>query len=195
MTRLLSPAFLYTLLLAAAAATLSMVGGADLKPSPARAVAAAQPQELPSLVGTWEGTWTDTRYDVSGSISMTITLDGDTYDAVGTIDVSEISPILGELTGTATGTIDGNTMDFNFECTDLGTGSGSFTDQLVTGAGVVGAPLNFGGFEFSGSVISGVMDGTFDFTDPSGGNGTASLSRTVGVEDPSWSEIKADYRG
>lgn len=195
MRRSIAPALLYSLLLFAGAFVLSVATSPDLRVAPARASATLQPEAVPELVGSWEGSWTDTRYNVSGPMNMEITLDGDTYNAVGTIDVTEASGgILRELIGTATGTLSGNSMAFTFECTDLGSGEGSFTDGLASGTGVVTAPLNFGAFEFSGDVIGGEMTGTFDFTDPNGGNGTASLSRSVPVEDTSWSELKSDYR-
>ena len=161
------------------------------------------------ITGTWTGTWQDTIYFVSGSITMNISsTDGVSYTATGTIDVGQIDPSLGVLNGTASGTVSGTTLTGTFDCTNLGNGSFTLTDAppantasgLVgigsSGSGTVGAPLSFGGFTFTGTIdaLAGAMTGTFDFTSPTGGAGTASLARTTTpVRETTWGAIKATY--
>jgi hypothetical protein len=190
----LKPVWFYTIGLLALALGLSFGTTAKLQPPPAHAITVVGPAAVPDLSGTWEGSWSDTRYSVSGSMSLVIALNGADYSATGSIDISEIDLLLGQLNGTATGTISGNTMSFSFSATNLGTGTGTFTDGGATGTGTVTAPLGFGAFEFSGTVTGGQMDGTFNFTSPTGGNGVASLSRSVAGDEANWTEIKASYR-
>ncbi len=194
MRSLFKPVWIYTVALFVLALGLSTGSTSHLQPLPARAITVVGPSVLPDLSGNWQGTWSDTRYGVSGAMSLAIAISGSDYTATGTIDISQIDPLLGQISGTASGTIVGNTMTFSFSATDLGTGTGTFTDGAVSGSGTVSAPLSFGDFEFSGTVTAGQMNGTFNFLAPTGGNGVATLSRTVANEDVNWGEFKADYR-
>ncbi len=189
------PPSVYALALVVLATILSLGNPSpSWKPPIAGAIVVNGPTAVPDLTGHWEGTWTDTRYAVSGAMTLDIALNGNDYSATGTIDVSEIDPILGTLSGTASGTITGNTMSFDFGATDLGTGSGAFTDGTASGSGTVTAPLNFGAFEFSGTASTGMISGTFDFLSPTGGNGVATLTRVVATDATTWSEVKSSYR-
>ena len=60
---------------------------------------------IKELVGSWSGTWTDTKYDLSGSLSVTFTQNGDIILANGIIDLSAFW--FGDFPGTGTGTADG----------------------------------------------------------------------------------------
>ena len=84
-------------------------------------------------------------------------------------------------------THDGSTTIINgtFDCASLGSGTASIGGAFsvngkvqtgASGSGSVGSPLFFGPFVFSGTVAEGVMWGTFDFTNPGGGEGTAVLT-------------------
>ena len=61
-------------------------------------------------VGQGTGTWEDTRYNVSGTLSFTITGNRSNLAASGTIGLQQLG--LGDETGTATGTISGNRLSF-----------------------------------------------------------------------------------
>lgn len=166
---------------------------------------AAEPADLPPLEGTWEGSWTDTLYNVTGSMTLTISKDGDDYFANGTIDVTEIDPTLGLLSGSAQGTSDGTTITGTFECANLGSGTASIGGALKaggkvaadgSGSGSVGAPLFFGPFVFSGTVQDGIMWGIFDFTNPGGGEGRAVLTNdALPTSSKTWGGLKAGYFG
>lgn len=186
------PVVLYTVAIVSLAVIYS--GGVSLHSQSAQAITVHGTAVVPDLSGTWEGTWSDTRYFVDGALNLDIARNGDDYTATGTIDVSQIDPVLGTLSGTATGTIVGNTMTFSFNATNLGTGSGTFTDGSASGTGTVTAPLSFGAFEFAGTITAGQISGTFNFTSPTGGNGVASLNRSVASENSTLSELKASYR-
>jgi len=166
---------------------------------------AAEPAEIPILEGTWRGSWTDTLYNVTGSMTIEITVDGSNYSATGTIDVSEIDAGLGTLSGSASGTYDGATLNGTFDCANLGSGiatiAGSFkaggkVQAGASGSGSVGAPLFFGPFLFTGIVSDGVMWGVFDFINPGGGEGTAVLTNeALPTDERTWGDLKAEYRG
>ncbi len=125
-------------------------------------------------------------------MALDIQINGDTWTATGSIDLAALG--LGTLTGMAPGTMSGNTLMFTFSATDLGSGSGTLTDTSVSGTGTVGPPLGFGDFTFTGTIGDSSLDGIFDFTSPTGGAGTAHLTRSVGNVERSWGELKADYR-
>ena len=130
---------------------------------------------LPSLAGTWSGTWVDTRYGVSGTITnVVLTQTATTFGGTGTIDLSSLG--LGSQNGTATGTISGNTVTFNFTAAGIGSGSGILNTTVASGSGSITA-LNFGSFGFTGTASSTQITGTFQFTSPTGGNGTITVTK------------------
>ena len=133
------------------------------------------PGEFAFLVGTWTGTWTDTRFSVTGTLEATITVSGNQVQANGTIGLQSLG--LGEETGTGTGTVDGDTLNFTFEADTVGNGEGFVSDDAGSGMGTVLGVLNFGDFTFMGTVSETMIDGTFEFTAPSGGRGVATLTR------------------
>ena len=134
------------------------------------------PSPFSFLAGTWEGTWEDTRYDVSGTLEATFTVTGSNVTATGVIGLASLG--LGNETGTASGTVSGDTLSFTFSSDRVGNGSGDLnTGGSGSGFGSVTAPLNFGAFNFEGSATETVISGTFAFTSPSGGNGVATLTR------------------
>ena len=162
--------------------------------SPATAGTVVRVGPVPDLMGSWQGTWSDTVYSVNGAMTLQISLSGNDYTATGTIDVSQIDPSLGTLSGSASGTLNGDLLDFTFSCTDLGNGTGSFDGGDASGSGSVTAPLNFGAFTFTGTATDTEINGTFDFTSPTGGAGIAQLSKGVPVSNDGWGEIKSLYR-
>jgi hypothetical protein len=168
-------------------------GGAE----PGVATAAAAPGAVPDLTGNWVGAWQDTIYMVGGALSWTISQDGSDLSASGSIDLSAL--FLGVKEGTAEGTLtaalEGDNLDFTFAATDVGNGSGSISGTSGSGSGTVTAPLNFGGFTFEGTLSNDVIQGTFDFTSPTGGAGRALLTKQTATEPTSWGEIKAIFRG
>ena len=150
---------------------------------------------VPDLGGSWTGTWHDTRYDVQGELTMTIIVAGSNWTGSGTIDLSSIGwPGVGTMSGTASGTLSGNTLTFSFNAADVGTGSGTLIDGSGSGDGSVTAPMNFGAYTFTGTVTGTEISGTFDFLSPSGGNGDVVLTRTVSDEAVTWSGLKAAWR-
>jgi hypothetical protein len=130
---------------------------------------------LPSVEGTWSGTWTDTRYNVSGEVTATFTRTDSTINATGTIDLRSLG--LGNQPGTGSGTISGGTLNFTFSAAMVGSGQGSLTGNAASGSGTVTGPLNFGAFTFQGTATDDTINGTFDFTSPTGGNGVVTLTR------------------
>ena len=164
------------------------------------AAVAFSPKAIPDLQGTWAGTWRDTVFAVSGDLTFVIWGDGIQMEATGDIDITEINPGLGVLSGSATGTGDGDVLNGSFNCTSLGTGSGTLTSTALRGASAAGsgsvtAPLNFGPFLFTGWVDGDHMGGTFSFLNPGSGAGNATLTRTTTpAEANTWSDIKALYR-
>ncbi len=136
---------------------------------------AIAPPALPSLAGTWAGSWTDLRYGVTGTITNVIlTQSATAFGGTGTIDLTQLS--LGTQSGTATGTISGSTVTFNFTAAGIGSGSGTLAGNAGTGTGNITA-LNFGAFTFTGTASSTQITGTFQFTSPTGGNGTITVTK------------------
>jgi len=125
------------------------------------------------------------------------------YGATGTIDVTEINPLLGELEGSGSGTASGGTLSGTFTCTDLGNGQGTLEAgsprgavgvAMASGSGTVTAPIGFGPFTFEGEIVGDAMTGSFDFTNPSGGKGVAALARKLSpVVSESWGGVKEHY--
>lgn len=176
-------------------AALLMGPNASIEPRAAHADARGA---LPDIAGTWNGTWADTVFFVSGALSIDIQVDGDSYTATGTIDVSQINPLLGVLKGSGSGTATGSVLTGTFSATDLGTGQGMLSTSASgrgvasgSGTGTVTAPLDFGPFTFAGDVVGDIMVGSFEFTNPGAGKGVAALSRqTTPVETSTWSRVK-----
>ena len=55
-------------------------------------------------------------------------------------------------------------------------------------------PLGFGPFTFTGSVTDTTMQGTFDFTNPGGGKGVATMTKVpTPIEPTSWGRVKKTY--
>ncbi len=133
-----------------------------------------------ALVGTWVGTWEDTVYSLDGALSGTITQSGALLSGTGTIELSDlsVSGITIEV-GTATGTISGTSVTFSLSSTTVGTGSGTVSGSTISGTGTVIAPIDYGAFTFTGTVdASGnSVTGVFDFTSPTGGSGTATVTK------------------
>lgn len=139
-------------------------------------VAIAAPPSFAFLAGNWVGTWTDTRYNVSGTLNATFTVNGSTVTATGVIGLASLG--LGNETGSGTGTVSGQTLTFTFSSATVGAGSGTLgTGGAGSGAGSVTGTLNFGAFTYTGNVTPSVINGTFAFTSPTGGNGVASLTK------------------
>lgn len=129
-----------------------------------------------SLAGSWKGTWTDTRYNVSGPLSATFTVNGTAVTTTGTIGLSSLG--LGNESGTGSGTISGQTLNFTFGAATVGNGSGTLSASGPgSGTGTVTGALNFGAFTFSGHVSGTTISGNFNFTSPTGGLGTATLTK------------------
>jgi hypothetical protein len=147
-------------------------GGGSTSPTDPGTVTAG---EFEYLIGTWTGTWTDTRFNVSGSLSATMAMNGNAVEATGTIGLQSLG--LGDEPGTATGTVDGNAISFTFNADTVGSGEGSVAGTTGSGMGSVLGALNFGDFTFEGTAEGTTIDGTFDFTSPTGGNGVATLTK------------------
>ncbi len=133
------------------------------------------PAEFEFLIGKWLGTWDDTRYNVQGTLEATFAVDGNNVTATGVIGLGALG--LGDETGTGTGTINGDTLSFTFESNTVGTGEGMTTTSSGSGTGTVMGSLNFGDFTFEGTISGTTIDGEFDFTSPTGGNGVAMLTK------------------
>lgn len=121
------------------------------------------------FVGNWTGSWRDTVFNVSGDFQITVTRNGNTLNATGSIKLGSIP--LPDDSGTAIGTIsnDGNTIDFAFDANanGLGNGAGKMNGRNISGTGT----SVFGSFSFDGTLDNNEVTGTFDFT--SGGAGVA----------------------
>lgn len=128
---------------------------------------------LNELVGTWNGSWTDTKYNLSGSLNVTFTKNGDNISAIGTIDLSAFW--LGDFPWTGTGTADGNTITFTFTASNFGNGNGVVTGTSATGSGSLIGTLNFGPYTFTGEIETSKISGNFIFTNTGGGEGVVSL--------------------
>jgi len=203
---ILYPIIVFSLAAGLAVAVDSPRPAVDSFIAPTPAVAA--PALLPDISGQWTGTWTDTIYSVSGALTFDIAVNGSAYTATGTIDVGSINSTLGVLLGTALGTSTATTIDGTFNVANLGNGTVTITAAApatfsgaqvgaatASGGGTVGAPLSFGPFTFTGTVTGQALSGTFDFTNPGGGAGKASLSKTTTpVRETSWGRVKAGYR-
>lgn len=135
----------------------------------------ASSQPLPDVAGVWRGTWTDTRFGVGGDVRGTITRQGAKVTGSGVLDLASLG--LGDVTGTAEGTIAGGRLEFTFKSGPVGSGSGALTGASGRGSGTVGGALGFGGFTFEGTVTDSAIEGTFRFVSPSGGRGVASLTK------------------
>jgi hypothetical protein len=133
------------------------------------------PVEFAFLVGTWTGTWTDTVFNVEGTLSATMAMSGSDVEATGVIGLQALG--LGDEQGVATGMIDGDTLTFTFEAASVGDGEGTFSGGIGSGLGSVMGVLNFGDFTFEGTANETTIDGTFEFTSPSGGSGVATLTK------------------
>ncbi len=149
-------------------------------------------QVLPDLSGSWAGTWEDTLYFVDGGLTCTITVDGNTWSAVGQIDLTALG--IGWQDGTATGTLDGNELTFTFTAAMVGNGGGAVNPTNGSGTGTVTAPLDFGSFTFTGTVSASEIAGTFDFDSIGGGEGVVSLSPGVANEALSWGDVKDRFQ-
>jgi len=130
---------------------------------------------LPDVAGSWQGTWTDTRFGVGGEVRGTITRRGSTVTGSGVLDLSDLG--LGNVTGTAEGTIAGGRIEFTFRSGPVGSGSGALTGAGGSGRGTVTGALGFGDFTFEGAATDSTIEGSFRFLSPSGGRGVASLTR------------------
>lgn len=136
----------------------------------------APPAPFSSLAGTWVGTWNDRLYNVSGTLSATFAVNGSTVTATGVIGLQVFG--LANEVGTGTGTVAGQTLNFVFTSSTVGSGNGTLsTGGAGSGSGTVTAPLSFGAFTFAGTVTGTTISGTFTFTSPTGGAGVASLTK------------------
>jgi hypothetical protein len=131
--------------------------------------------EFDFLIGTWRGNWADTRFGVNGTLEATFTVSGNDVSANGTIGLQSLG--LGNEQGSGTGTIDGDTLTFTFEAATVGEGEGALEDGRGSGTGSVLGTLAFGDFSFEGTATETTIEGTFEFTAPSGGRGEVSLTK------------------
>ncbi len=129
---------------------------------------------LPNFAGSWSGTWVDTRYNVSGAITAILQQTAHIDNATGTIDLRALG--LGIQNGTAGGNALGNIVEFTFTSASVGSGAGTVHGTSSNGTGNVTA-MNFGAFTFTGAFSDTVIDGTFNFTSPTGGHGTIHLTK------------------
>lgn len=137
------------------------------------------------LEGDWSGTWQDTIYKVGGSLQATFSVLCGTVQATGIIGMQTFG--LGDRTGSGSGTILGTTVTFTFSGDSVGSGSGTLEaggsgsvsggDSTGSGDGSVTAPLNYGAFNFSGTVNATTLSGIFDFTSKTGGAGIVTLTK------------------
>jgi len=157
---------------------------------------------LPALAGMWVGAWADTVFGVGGTMQFTIGQDGNFYGASGSIDLNSIDPALGTLSGTASGMESGGAISGTFDCPNLGNGTFDISEATsalaqvanASGSGTVGGPLSFGPFTFTGVITDIAMGGTFEFTNPGGGAGGASMVKVIDAVEPStWSQVKSKY--
>jgi hypothetical protein len=193
---------IYLVALIAFAGTLFWQTGRHQPVSLGPAPAEAGTLVLPALAGMWVGAWADTIFGVGGTMQFTIGQDGNFYGANGNIDLNSINPALGVLSGSASGTESAGAISGTFNCTNLGSGNFDITENVTallqtanaSGSGTVGAPLSFGPFTFTGEITDFAMAGTFDFTNPGGGAGVASLIKIIDDVEPStWTQVKSKY--
>lgn len=130
---------------------------------------------LPAIAGNWTGTWNDTRYSKSGGLAATFKVTGGDVTATGSIDLTQLG--LGKESGTASGSISGNTLTLNFKADTVGSGSVTLNGSNGNGSGTVTGALNFGAFTFTGTATNSTITGTFKFTSATGGNGTVSMTK------------------
>lgn len=177
-------------------ATAILLGflGPDAAVEVPSARAAALDDEIPNVAGYWTGTWRDSVYYpwAFGAVSCTIVQDGSNFTANGVIDLSTLG--LGPMSGTAEGTVtrerDRATLNFTFSAAGVGSGIGTQVGSSGTGSGSV-AP--YGPFTFEGTATDATIDGTFDFTNPSGGYGSVHMTKDTPVEPSTWGAIKRRY--
>ncbi|MGQ0722881.1 MAG: hypothetical protein ACT4PE_15135 [Candidatus Eiseniibacteriota bacterium] len=183
----------YLALLFLGAAGLAVTGA-----KPAGAPSFSSAAALPALDGSWSGAWIDTVFFVTGPMVWDVSVNGSTFSATGTCDLTGVNLGAAE-PFTASGTITGNMLTFTFQF-DAGagltsTGTGSVNDvgpNNTSGAGFVGAPLGFGSYIFTMTATDNVMSGSFSYG--GGGAGTITMAKGTPVEATSWSDIKAAYR-
>lgn len=130
---------------------------------------------LPVLTGKWSGTWTDTKFNMTGTISVVFTVNGSNITAAGTIGLSAFG--LGSIPWTGTGNADETTITFSFSGANFVNGTGVVTGRDASGSGSIAGLLNFGAFTFTGTVGDSKISGNFDFTNPAGGEGEITLDK------------------
>jgi Bacterial Ig-like domain (group 2) len=161
---------------AVAAGTTTITATYQTKTGTSTVTVTAAPAPFSSLAGTWVGTWNDTRYNVSGTLTATFAVSGSTVAATGVIGLQVFG--LSNEVGTGTGTVAGQTLNFIFTASTVGSGNGTLASGGAgSGSGTVTAPLSFGAFTFAGTVTGTTISGTFTFTSPTGGAGVASLTK------------------
>ncbi|MFH1501685.1 MAG: hypothetical protein ABIG03_01430 [Candidatus Eisenbacteria bacterium] len=184
---------IYVACLIAAAVLLGLLGS-DASVQVPSAHAGALDDEIPNVAGDWAGTWLDSIHYTwaFGDVSCTIVQDGSDFTADGIIDLSVLG--LGPMPGTGAGTVtrEGGraTLNFTFSAAGVGSGVGTQIGGSGTGSGSV-AP--YGPFTFQGAATSTTIDGTFDFTDPSGGYGSVHMTKDTPVEPSTWGAVKGRY--
>ena len=181
---------LYLALLALAALALAPAGTADRRLDLPASDAAAK--QLPSLAGTWTGTWEDTRYLVQDDFSITFVVDG--ASVTGTCSIGLTPFGMEDKTGSGSGTVAGNTLQFTFHADEVSDGSGTITNAVLAGVGEIIAPLSYGDYDYEGSIVGDTISITFDFLSPTGGEGVITLTRAVPNETASWGEVKSAWR-
>jgi hypothetical protein len=130
---------------------------------------------LPSVAGNWTGTWNDTRYSKSGALAATFNVSGTNVTATGSIDLTSLG--LGNQTGTASGSISGNSITLNFSSNAVGNGTATLNGGNGSGSGTVTGSLNYGAFTFTGTATDSAINGTFQFTSATGGHGTVTMQK------------------
>lgn len=184
---------LWAATLLATATAVALLAPPPPAPIAGHAGTASPTSTVPDLTGDWTGGWEDTTFNVSGDMSLSIVQDGNDFIGSGTIDLTNIGvPGVGVQSGQAVGTLGGNTLSFEFDAIDVGSGTGSFVSGSASGTGNVTSPLNFGPFTFAGTATDELMEGTFNFTNPGGGQGVATLQKTsVSTDEQSIGTLKA----
>jgi Bacterial Ig-like domain (group 2) len=164
------------LVTAVAAGTTTITATYQAKSGTFNVTVTIAPAPFSSLAGTWVGTWNDNIYNVSGSLTATFAVTGSTVSATGVIGLGVFG--MSNEGGTGVGTISGQTLNFTFVSSTVGSGMGTLASGGAgSGSGTVTPPLSFGAFKFSGTVTGTTISGTFTFTSPTGGAGVASLTK------------------
>lgn len=195
--------FMYLGLLLLIGLCLGAAGGPKQRPTSMPTRVASAGGTLPDLVGTWAGAWVDTVFSVTGPMSMTIDVNGDVVSATGTMNLLMVSLGFAE-PFSLDGSITGGDLAFSYQFTPASaltsTGSGTLSATALlggsadlAGTGSVGAPLNYGGYSFTGTAIEGAITGTFEYGAGTGA-GPFGLARTSAVAPESWGGIKNRYR-